>query len=83
MIELMNDSNSAINTAAPKLEKAKFCSPTITDVNFSIIPLMIKLNNPNVINVMGRDNTCKIGLTKIFKADKTKLATIAITKLFT
>jgi len=83
MIELIKDSNNAIKTAAPKLENAKFCFPTITEVIFSIIPFMTKLNRPKVMSVIGNDKICSTGFTKTFNADKTKLATIAITKLLT
>ena len=73
----------AIKTAAPKLENAKFCSPTKYEVIFKIPPLIIKLNKPRVINVIGNDNKCNIGFTNIFKSDRTKLAAIAIVKLAT
>lgn len=72
-----------MNTAEPKLEKAKFCSPTRIDVNFKIIPLIIKLNNPKVSNVIGSDKMWSTGLTIKLRKDNTTLATIAITKLLT
>lgn len=72
-----------MNTAEPKLEKAKFCSPTRIDVNFNIIPLIIKLNNPNVNSVIGSDKMWSTGLTIKLRKDNTTLATIAITKLLT
>ncbi len=79
----MKDIITAIKTAEPKLEKAKFASPTRLDVIFRITALITKLNNPKVIRVIGKENKCKMGLTIIFKTDKTTLATIAITKLLT
>lgn len=82
-MELINERSSEINTAAPKLEKAKFCSPTITDVNFNIIPFITKLNKPNVMSVIGNDKICNMGFTNTFNADKTTLATMAIIKLLT
>ncbi len=80
---LINDMITAINKAEPKLEKAKFVSPTKLDVIFKIAALMTKLNKPKVISVIGNENKCKIGLTIMFRIDNTKLATIAMTKLLT
>ena len=77
----MIDMITAIKIAEPKLEKAKFCSPTTTDVAFNIIALITKLNNPKVIIVIGKDSMCKIGLITIFNTDNTILAKIAISRL--
>ena len=74
---------TAIKTAEPKLEKAKFVSPTSFGVICNIAALITKLNSPKVINVIGKEKKCNIGLTIIFKIDNTTLATIAITKLLT
>lgn len=82
-IEFISDKSSDIKIAAPKLEKEKFCSPTITDVNFNIIPFITKLNKPNVMSVIGSDKICNMGFTNTFNADKTTLATMAIIKLLT
>lgn len=74
---------TATNMAAPKLEKPKLVDPTKLEVKFNITPLITKLNNPKVNKVIGKDSKCKIGLTRVFKIDKTKLAKTATNKLLT
>lgn len=73
---------SVIKTAtmsdAPKLEKVKFCWPNKPDNTCNNIALITKLNKPNVKNVIGKDNKCKIGFKLMFSMDNRKLAIIAI-----
>lgn len=71
----------ATNNEAPNEEKPKLEAPTKAEVICNIIALIRKLKNPRVKIVKGSDKSVKIGLIKVFKIDKTKLAIRAVIKL--
>jgi len=68
---------TAISTAAQKLEKPKFISPTKNEVICKIAAMTTKLNRPNVNKVNGSDKIVKTGFTNIFRIERTKAAIIA------
>ena len=82
-IILTKDMITAIRTAAPKLEKPKFISPTNEEVIFKIAAFTMKLNKPNVSSVNGSDKIVNTGFTNIFNIDSTNAAMIAIQILLT
>lgn len=73
----------ATANAVQKLEKEKYCSPINKEVIFKIIAFITKPKAPRVKIVIGNENKCSKGFTHMLRIDKTKLATIAITKLLT
>lgn len=73
----------ATNNEAPNEEKPKLAVPTKLEVICNIAALIRKLKNPKVKIVKGNDKSVKIGLIKVFKIDKTKLAKRAVKKLST
>lgn len=77
-ITFASDIKIETNTAIPKLENPKLAFPTTYDVIWSMNPLITMLNKPNVISVIGSDNSTKKGLIAAFKIANTKLASNAI-----
>lgn len=79
IIRFATDIMTAVSTAMPKLEISKEL-PIKLSVSIRVIALMTNKNSPRLSTVTGSVSNIRIGLTRTFNIDKTKLAPRAAPK---